>query len=118
MIHAYIYMYINEREWSNTKWMIHFCTRGDPPPFLSIFAKVVLDQNPSDKQTGRQTGKAKTVINSRAGFRMLICFFYCTYLFALVLDAGIYLSLLECKVSPRFAETKKKPLKYLTSDGH
>lgn len=32
----------------------------------------VFGQKPSDKQKGRQTGKAKTGINSRAGFRTLI----------------------------------------------
>lgn len=32
----------------------------------------VFGQKPSDKQIGRQTGKAKTGINSRAGFRTLI----------------------------------------------
>lgn len=32
----------------------------------------VFGQKPSDKQKGRQTGKAKTGINPRAGFRTLI----------------------------------------------
>lgn len=53
--------------------MIHFCTKSDPPPVLILLPTMeVFGQKPSDKQKGRQTGKAKTGINSRAGFRTLI----------------------------------------------
>lgn len=56
--------------------MIHFCTKSDPPPVLILLPTMeVFGQKPSDKQKGRQTGKAKTGINQ------------CTSIFILVLDA-------------------------------
>lgn len=84
--------------------MIHFCTKSDPPPVLILLPTMeVFGQKPSDKQKGRQTGKAKTGINPRAGFRTLIfCLSMHIYFYT-----RVRCSLLVCQVSPRFAKIKQ-----------
>lgn len=80
--------------------MIHFCTKSDPPPVLILLPTMEeFGQKPSDKQKGRQTGKAK--LQS-----------WISHINFLSFNAHLFLysnrcSLLVCQVSPRFAKIKQ-----------